>query len=132
MVVKQKEIQAVIGMKAILIFLGYHSYGFYLWCRDAWLVPILTRFLPHTQARLTSAWNRICSGGHVNGGNTLKSAQSANNEIIEEDTLRNLTTDHLVLLRCTLGAKEGNFPFPKCTNTFGGDSLHTKHQANQF
>ena len=78
------------------------------------MLPILSRLLPHMQARLEAGWNAILSTSSeqarlaaLQGLNTSEDAKTANDEVIHEQLLRELTNEHMVLLRCLLGQQEG-------------------------
>ena len=77
-------------------------------CRRAWLLPVLEPFLPHVLARLQATWAPLLATSGKSGAKlaaatgtaTTEDAGSANQEVITERLVRELTTEHLILLRC--------------------------------
>lgn len=85
-------------------------------CRRAWLLPLLVKLLPHVHQRLTSGWGALLQTSGKQGAalasvraSTREDSSAANEEIVQERLLRELTAEHLVLLRCSQGAPEGEF-----------------------
>lgn len=69
---------------------------------------MLSELLPHIQRRLTSGWDALLrSSGKLDvssasaGKNTLEDSDEANEEIVQERLLRELTAEYLILLRMT-------------------------------
>ena len=56
---------------------------------------------------------------------TSEDAQTASNEVIEEQLIRDLMNEHLVLLRCTLGHKDGK---PQTSQCFLFSDRHLKDE----
>jgi len=74
--------------------------------RAAWLVPVLAQLLPHMLERLGGAWCAL--GAHrgaaaaaaaAGGAHTSEGAAAAEAEVVAERLLRELTQEHLLLLK---------------------------------
>ena len=74
--------------------------------RAAWLVPVLAQLLPHMLERLGGAWRAL--GAHsgaaaaaaaAGGAHTSEGAAAAEAEVVAERLLRELTQEHLLLLK---------------------------------
>ena len=85
------------------------SDGFEPWlhCRDGWLLPVLQPLVPHMLQRLTVAWSTVLSNqalrpAHQEGDPTVSAtaedSEAANDDVVMERLLRELTREHLTLL----------------------------------
>lgn len=75
------------------------------------MLPVLSGLLPHLQQRLTSGWDALLKSSGKSGAlaamagvSTLEDSAVANEEIVQERLLRELTAEHLILLRMTQDA----------------------------
>lgn len=79
-------------------------------CRRTWLMPVLDRLFPNLHGRLTTGWERALKDSGKLGAivaSTREDDSAANEEIINDRLLRELTTEYLVLLRSTQEKAEG-------------------------
>ena len=74
--------------------------------RAVWLTPVLGTLLPHMVERLSAAWGTLGahSGGAAaaaaaNGAHTSERAAAAEAEVVAERLLRELTHEHMTLLK---------------------------------
>ena len=73
-------------------------------------MPVLDRLFPHLHGRLTTGWERTLKDSGQLGAitaNTREDDSAANEEIINDRLLRELTTEYLILLRTTQEKPEG-------------------------
>ena len=63
--------------------------------RSAWLLPLLTPVLQGNLERLNGAWGAVGDSGDLQ---PRESAAAANAEVVQEHLLRELTTEHILLL----------------------------------
>ena len=63
--------------------------------RMAWLLPVLSPVLQGALQHLHAAWNALSAAGAVQH---RESAAAANDEVVQEHLLRELTTEHMLLL----------------------------------
>lgn len=73
-------------------------------------MPVLDRVFPHLHGRLTKGWERTLKDSGKLGAttaNTREDDSAANEEIINDRLLRELTTEYLILLRTTQEKAEG-------------------------
>lgn len=69
--------------------------------REAVLLPVLHAVLPHTRTRLDTYWGALLSPGAnaaAPSGSDPRSAAGANDEVVAERLLRELTREHVLLL----------------------------------
>ena len=76
-------------------------------CRDGWLLPVLQPLVPHMLQRLTAAWSTVLSNqalrpahqeGDPHASATAEDSDAANDDVVMERLLRELTREHLTLL----------------------------------
>ena len=74
-------------------------------CRKAWLLPILAPLLPHVLARLSNDWGRVVAStgaqaaiAAANGALTTEASSAAEDDVIAERQLHELTSEHFSLL----------------------------------
>ena len=79
--------------------------GDLLACRKAWLLPVLAPLLPHVLARLSNNWGRVVAStgsqaaiAAANGARTMEASSAAEDDVIVERQLHELTTEHFSLL----------------------------------
>lgn len=65
-------------------------------CRNAWLLPVLAPLLPHMLARLSAKWAARVS--QPASGRPSEDGTAANDDVVEERLVRELTREHLQLL----------------------------------
>ena len=83
--------------------------------RRTWLLPVLSRLLPHVYQRLTAGWEPLLATSGRTGAQlaaamgrvTSEDSSAANEEVVQERLLRELTGEHLVFLRCMQDAAGG-------------------------
>lgn len=88
-------------------------------------MPALDGLFPHLHHWLTSGWERALklsgkqgAAAASMGANTREDGSTANEEIITERLLRELTAEYLILLRSTQESAEGAaFPCPAPTQS---------------
>ena len=89
--------------------------------RRTWLLPVLSRLLPHVYQRLTSGWEPLLATSGRSGARlaaatgrvTSEDSSAANEEVVQERLLRELTGEHLIFLRCMQDAGGGALPPPQ-------------------
>ena len=74
-------------------------------CRKAWLLPILAPLLPHVLTRLSNDWGRVVAStgaqaaiAAANGALTTEASSAAEDDVIAERQLHELTAEHFSLL----------------------------------
>ena len=73
-------------------------------------MPVLDRLFPNLHGRLTTGWERALKDSGKLGAtaaSTREDDSAANEEIVNDRLLRELTTEYLVLLRSTQEKAEG-------------------------
>lgn len=88
-----------------------------VFCRKAWLLPILAPLLPHVLARLSNDWGRVVAStgaqaaiAAANGALTTEASSAAEDDVIAERQLHELTAEHFSLLNAIQDSCE---PLPK-------------------
>lgn len=76
------------------------------------MLPVVSQLLPHVHQRLTVGWGALLKGPNGDPTGLVKSETredtfAANEEIVQERLLRELTAEHLILLRFSQDAPEG-------------------------
>ncbi|KAL3150212.1 hypothetical protein ABBQ32_000071 [Trebouxia sp. C0010 RCD-2024] len=70
--------------------------------RNSWLLPVLGALLPHMLERISAKWSRIVSQSGSSapdaGARHSEDGAAANDEVVEERLIRELTREHLQLL----------------------------------
>ena len=89
-------------------------------CRKAWLLPILAPLLPHVLTRLSNDWGRVVAStgaqaaiAAANGALTTEASSAAEDDVIAERQLHELTAEHFSLLTAVQDSCE-TWPIPPC------------------
>lgn len=105
-----------------------------------WLIPVLERLFAHLHQRLTTGWDhtletsgQLAAVAASMGANTREDTEAANEEIIDDRLLRELTTEYFILLRTTQETSEGiDSKHPKACGQCKTQRFQLKNRGGAF